>query len=74
MYLFRNLVFQVNQPPKTKTMSDEKKEEEKKEKKEKTQPSTIRRKRKKGAAHAVKIPQGKCSRLVLVARARIGGV
>jgi hypothetical protein len=55
-------------------MSDEKKEEEKKEKKEKTQPSTIRRKRKKGAAHAVKIPQGKCSRLVLVARARIGGV
>ena len=39
-------------------MSDEKKEEKKPEKKELAAPSTIRRKRKKGAAHAVKIPQG----------------
>lgn len=38
-------------------MSDEKKEEKKTEKKEMAAPSTIRRKRKKGAAHAVKIPQ-----------------
>lgn len=42
-------------------MSKEDKEEKKEEKPSKTAPapSSIRRKRKKGAAHAVKIPQGR---------------